>query len=289
MEKVLAPSLLYGLMAMSGWGINNFFVASLSKKVGAFKVAFLIQVLAIFPTLLLFPIFKDEFVLNQKFLYLSLIGLMGSLAYFSLLKGYKEGAISVVAPFTSIWAVITAVLSFIFLKESVIGLKLIGMAIAITGAILISTDFRKIIEERRVRIYAGVKWASLAALTWGVEMFLLALFSRELGWYTANLGLRFWSLLAFLLLALLIKKELPLLFKKIPRLIWLVIVIDVITLTTYNIGLVRGEPGVVSVIGGACPLITVVLAAIFLKEKINFAQKIGIFLILAGVASLSLV
>ncbi|HUV43131.1 MAG TPA: DMT family transporter [Patescibacteria group bacterium] len=289
MEKVITPSVLFGLLAMFGWGTGSFVVASLTKKFGVFKVGFLIQILAFFPTLLLLPIIKEELILNQTWFYLSLIALIGSLAYISILKSYEQGIISIVVPLSSVWAIITAILSFIFLKESVVPIKIIGMSIAIIGIILISTDFRKVLKEKKIKIYKGVKWASLAALAWGVEMFLLAFFSRKLGWYTANLGLRFWNLVIFFLLAVLIKQKIPLLFKKIPRLIWLAILIDVFTLTTYNLGLVRGEPGVVSVIASTSPLITIILATLFFKEKIELIQKIGIFLILAGIASLSLV
>lgn len=289
MEKVLAPSLLYGLMAMSGWGTINLLTASLSKRIGAFKTAFLVQVFAIFPTVLLLPIWGKDLIFDQNFLYLSLLGILGISAYLSLLKGYEEGAVSVITPLTSFWAVITAILSFIFLNETITELKILGMMIAFIGVVLVSANFEKILKEKKVKVFDGVKWASLTATIWGFQMFLLAFFSRELGWYTANLGLRVWSAISFLILVLLLRKRFSHLLKEIPKLILVVILLDVFTVAAYNIGLVRGEPAVVSVIGSGSPLITVVLAAIFLKEKINFAQKIGIFLILAGVASLSLV
>src|SRR4030042_981807 len=242
MEKLLTPSVLFGLLAMFGWGTGSFVTASLTKKFGVFKVAFLIQILAIFPTLLLLPIFKQELIFNQSWFLLSLIALIGSLAYLAILKGYEEGAVSIVVSLSSVWAIITAILSFLSLKETVTPVKIIGMTIAIIGVILISTDFKKVLKEKKIKIYEGVKWASLAALAWGVEMFLLAFFSRKLGWYTANLGLRFWNVIVFFLLAVFIKQKIPLLFKKILRLICLAILIDVFTLTSYNLGLVKGEP-----------------------------------------------
>ncbi len=289
MKPILAPSVFYGLLAMISWGTNNFLVASLTRRFGAFKIAFLIQIFAIFPTLLLLPIFKEQLVFNYNLIFLSLIALTGSLAYISLLKGFQEGTVSLVVSLSAAWAIITAILSFIFLKEPVSALKLLGMAVAFTGIVLVSANFKEIRKEKRVKIYAGVKWASFAALAWGIEMFLLALFSRKLGWYSANLGLRFWNVIIFFLLAILLKQKFPVLLKKIPKLIWVIILIDVLALTAYNIGLVKGEPAVVSVIGSAVPLVTVILAAIFLKERILPLQKIGISLILAGVASLSLV
>jgi len=289
MEPVFTSSALYGLLAMSGWGTVNLFTASLSRRIGAFKAAFLIQVFAIFPTLLLLPILGKDLILDQNFLYLGVLGVLSISGYLSLLKGYEEGTVSVIIPLTSFWAVITAILSFVFLKEVITGLKIMGMIIAFLGVILVSANFKKILKERKVKVFEGVKWASLTALLWGFQMFFLAFFSKKLGWYTANLGSRFWGAIAFLILAFLLKKRFSHLLKKIPKLILVVILLDVFTFVVFNIGLVRGEPAVVSVIASASPLVTIILAAIFLKEKINFTQKIGILLILAGAASLSLV
>ncbi len=163
------------------------------------------------------------------------------------------------------------------------------MMIAFIGVILVSADFQKILKEKKVKVFEGVKWASIAATIWGFQMFILAFFSRKLGWYTTNLGLRFWSAIAFLILAILLKKKFSHILKEIPKLILLVILLDVFTFAAFNIGMVKGEPAVISVISSASPLVTIILAAIFLKEKIYLLQKIGIFFILAGVASLSLV
>jgi drug/metabolite transporter (DMT)-like permease len=68
-----------------------------------------------------------------------------------------------------------------------------------------------------------------------------------------------------------------------------VVLIDTFTLIMFNVGVTRGEPAVVSVISSAAPLIAIVLARIFLKETISLVQKLGIFLCLLGIATLSLV
>lgn len=282
-------SVFFGLTAMAGWGVINFLIASLTKKVESFKVAFLIQFLAFFPTFLLFPFFKEELFLGRDFLLLSFLGILGASAYASLTKGYSEGAVSVVSPITSTWAIITATLSFIFLKERVVPLKILGIVTAVIGIILVSADFKQLLKEKKVKLLAGTKWATLTALGWGVNFFLLAFFSRKLGWYLANLGLRFWSALAFLGLANLTRKKLPYLLKDIPTLVWVAVILDVFTFIMFNIGLIRGEPSIVSVIGSAAPLVSIILAGFFLKEKVSFLQKVGILLCLVGIATLSLV
>lgn len=289
MQKALTPSVFYGLVAMTGWGTINLLVASLTKKIGSFKTAFLIQVFAFFPTLLLFPFFQAELSLGKNFFLLSLLGGIGALTYVCLTKGYSEGAVSIVAPMTSFWAVITAVLSFLFLREKVVPLKILGIITAFIGVALVSADFEQMIRERKMKLLTGARWGLLTALGWGINFFLLAFFSRRLGWYSANLGLRFWSVIAFLGLSKLKKERFNHLLRNIPQPVWAAIILDVLTFATYNIGLVKGETSTVSVIGSASPLVSVLLARIFLKETVSLIQRLGIILCLLGIASLSLV
>lgn len=286
---MFASSIFFGLVAMCGWGVINFLIALLTKKVKSFKVAFLIQFFAFFPTLLLFPFFKTGLSFGKDFLSLSLLGIIGAGAYTFLTKGYSQGAVSIISPISSSWAVITAVLSFIILKEEITSFKIIGIVTALLGVILVSTNFQQLFKEKKVKLLAGTKWAILTAIGWGINFFLLAFFSRKLGWYFANLGLRFWSSLAFLGLANLTQNKFSYLLKNIPKLLWAIVVLDVFTFMMFNLGLVKGEPAVVSVIGSAAPLVSITLAALFLKEKLSWLQKVGILFCLAGIITLSLV
>lgn len=282
-------SVFFGLTAMAGWGVNNLLLASLTKKVGPFKAGFLVQTSTLFPTLFLFPFFKEQVVLGIDLFLLSFLGIFGALTYLTCTKGYSQGAVSIVSPLTSTWAVITAVLSFIFLKEKVVPLKIIGIIAAVLGVVLVATDFKEIVKAKRVKLFAGAKWATLTAIGWGVNFFLLALFTQKIGWYFTNLGLRFWSALAFLGLACLTGNKLSYLLQNVPKLAWAVIAVDVLTFMIYNIGLSRGESAVIAVVASAAPLVSIVLARIFLKESISLVQKTGILLCLAGIATLSLV
>lgn len=289
MEALPSSSVFYGLVGMFGWGVTNFLIASASKRHGAFRTAFLTRILPFFITLLLLPIFKIGKITWINFLMLCLPGFLGSVSYLSFTKGLSIGSVSIVTPIVSSWAIVTATLSFLFLNESLTLLKILGILTTLTGIFLVSTDFKKILREKQVKLLAGAKWAGLTALGWGLAFFLLALFSRKIGWYPANLGIRFWSAIGFLIIAFLRKKEINQLLAKIPKIIYLIAVADVIFFIAFNLGLLRGEPAVVSALAGASPLISVLLAAHFLKEKTVFSQKVGILLCLAGIVSLSLV
>jgi transporter family protein len=287
MEQLQHSSVLYGMIAMGGWGLNYFLLSPTSKKIGALKTAFLVQLFASIFTLLLFPVFKNGFSFGGQFFFLSLLGITGAAGYFFLPKAFSEGEVSIIAPLTSGWAIITAVLSFLFLNERLFFLKGLGIAITILGIVLISTDPKQILKKK-IKLLAGVRWALLAAFGMGINSFFLAIFSQKIGWYAANLGLRFWMTMAFLATIFLGKERFSHFFKSMPKLIFLIGLIDVVAFATFNVGLVRGEPAVVSVVASASPLVSIILATIFLKEKTVLIQKAGIFLILLGIISLSL-
>lgn len=287
MQNLFDSPLLYGLIPMVGYGINNLLLTRVSRKTGAFKTAFLIQTLAFISTLILFPFFRETGNLNLNFFPISFMGLIGALSYLAVSKAFQVGAVSVISPISSSWVIVAAFLSFLFLKEKVIATKIIGILTVVGGVILVSTDFRKIILERKVRLLAGVKLAGLTALFWGTNVFLLALFSQKMGWYFTNLSLRFWVAATYLGIAVWQRRRLFLLIGKIPKLIFPLVLIDVVAYLSLNLGVSREEPAVVATIAGASPLVSVILATVFFKEKTRLWQIAGIFLCLAGIANLS--
>ena len=114
------------------------------------------------------------------------------------------------------------------------------------------------------------------------------MFSRKIGWYPANLGVRFWSAASFCALAVLRKKRISQLLTKIPAIIYLISGLDVIVFIIFNLGLIKAEPAVVSTISSGSTLVSVILASLFLKDKTAFSQKAGILLCLGGITSLSM-
>lgn len=288
MESLINSSIFYGLIAMSGWGLGNLLLASASRKTGPFRVAFLMQTLAFFPVLMLWPITKKSFPSVESFLLLSLLGISGGGGFLLFLKALTIGSVSVVAPIYNSGVIITAALSFIFLKEPASWLKISAIVLVVAGSCLLSADLRKIAKEKKFKLLAGAKLATLAAVIIGINCFLLALFSRKIGWYPVNLGARFWTAAFFLLTAILTRRNINQFFKAIPKVVLLIACLDVFTFMLFNIGLAGNEPAVVSAVGGSSPLVSVTLAAIFLKEKTTSWQKLGVFLCLMGIVGLSL-
>ena len=88
-----------------------------------------------------------------------------------LLKGLAVGKLSVVGPLAALGGGFGAAFA-IALGEPVTGLAVIGLPLAVVGAVLSSVE-RGGENERKVKATAGAGWGLLCALVWGVEPVLI--------------------------------------------------------------------------------------------------------------------
>lgn len=285
---MLSTSIFYGLISMLGYGFLNILNGKAAKSVGAYRLGFLVQVGGFFITAMLFPIFGKTGFSLVLILLLSVCGFLSALTYLTFMKAFEKGSVSIVTPIVSSWAIITSILSFIFLREKIVSLKLLGIMITIFGVVLVSTNIKKILKEKRIKLIAGAEWAGLTALGWGVNFFLVSFFSKKLGWYITNIGLRFWVFVSLLAISFFLKKNIVKLISAIPRIIYVIAVADVIVYAFLNIGLEKGEASIVAVLTSASTLITVLLSIYFIKEKLTSLQKLGALLCFFGIGVLTL-
>lgn len=130
-----------GLMAMVGWGISLFLLASLTKVLGWFIPALIFRFLLLLFLSVYILISKKDFIpRNVKFpLWLLLfIGIFDMLAFFTFSIGTSGSFASIVAPIGSAYTLVTITLAYIFLKEKIKMNQAIGICGIIVGLILIS-------------------------------------------------------------------------------------------------------------------------------------------------------
>ena len=101
----------------------------------------------------------------------ALTGPIEILALACLLKGLAVGKLSVVGPLAALGGGFGAAFA-IALGEPVEGLAVVGLPLAVLGAVLASVE-RPVGETRRVKATAGAGWGLLCALIWGIEPVLI--------------------------------------------------------------------------------------------------------------------
>lgn len=101
----------------------------------------------------------------------ALTGPIEIVALACLLKGLSVGKLSVVGPLAALGGGFGAAFAIAF-GEPVEGLAVIGLPLAVVGAVLASVE-RAEDDARRVKATAGAGWGLLCALVWGIEPVLI--------------------------------------------------------------------------------------------------------------------
>lgn len=275
---------------MLGWGTADFLAAKSSRRIGYALTLFWMQIIGLTVAFIYFLITVRSLDTIVGFLgILFAVGFFELIGYLSLYKGLKEGAICVVSPIAASWAVVTVILSIIFFKEALQTNHITGITIIILGTILVSTNIRELLAARRMNFFRGAKEGLIAMTGFGLGNLLIVPPVKVLGWFLPALFMRLFGTVLLALFMLFKKKP----FKTNSQLTIMALlvpigIIDMASFFSYNIGVLGSYTSIVAPIAAAFPLITIVLARIFLKEKIVLSQTLGIAMIIFGLILIAL-
>ncbi|HEY0416357.1 MAG TPA: DMT family transporter [Gaiellaceae bacterium] len=204
-------------------------------------------------------------------------GLLGLFAYY---RGMVAGAMSVVAPIAGVSAIIPVIYG-IATGDSPSLPQVAGIAFALGGVVLASLEHR----EGQRRVAAGAGLALLAAVGFGLYF----------PWMHAAGKVDFWwASLVFRTTALLIVASVAV--ERRPRLAigrrYIAIgcaagIIDTVGNVCFAASSGRGLVSLTAVLASLYPVVTVLLAASVLRERVAGLQKAGIVLTLSGVVLIS--
>jgi drug/metabolite transporter (DMT)-like permease len=210
-----------------------------------------------------------------------LAGVGGGIGLASFYKALALGTMSIVSPIVACGAVVPFAIS-LATGERPSALALAGAVIALSGAVLASTEERRAPEADRAR---AVAIAAVAAVALGLFTYFLGLGSREGSALSTLVGARVGSLT--LLAALAVARRAPLRLGR-TRLAAVAAVglCDVAANALFALASTYGLLALVSVLGSLYPVTTVLLAYALLGERLTRVQVAGIAVALAGVAAL---
>jgi drug/metabolite transporter (DMT)-like permease len=272
--------LLLALGASLAWGFADFFGPLVSRTLGLLPVLFWAQVGGVLAIALAVAI-RGQGPAGWAVLFAILASLGGMLGLFAYYRGMQAGAMSVVAPIAGISAIVPVIFG-IASGDKPSAPQVAGIACALAGVGLASIEH----NEGSPRVAAGVGLALLAAVGFGFYFPWMHAAGKVDFWW-ASLVFRTTALL--LLAAIVAARHTPL--KLRPR--GLVIVFAVGIGDTLGNGFFaasssHGLVSLTSVLASLYPVVTVLLAASVLHERVARMQKAGIVLTLAGVALISL-
>lgn len=277
---------------MTFWGTAIFLAALASRRLGNVLTLFWMQLFGLAAASVFFLTNFRSFALvaiPRNVPTLMAIAILQVVAYLAFYKGVEKAQVSLVSPIGSAWGLATAVLGVIFFKEVLSFGQASAIVLIVIGIILLSFNIRDLVGLRKVSIFIGVKEGLVAMLGWGVSLFLIVPVSKDLGWFLPAFIFRLAMLVILWTYIFLSRKPLIPQVTKLPTLLLLLLIgiFDVGGFFSYSLGVVKSNSSIVAPISSAFTLVTVLLARIFLKERLEMSKIVGISAIISGLILIS--
>jgi drug/metabolite transporter (DMT)-like permease len=314
---------ILGLTGAVCWGMADFAARFASRRVGAYRTLFFMQFFG-FIALSVYLKFAGGFSHVapgwQPWALTAVAGLLNVTASLSLYYSFEIGVMSIVGPVSSSYPALTVALS-IASGERINVLRGIGIAVTLTGVILAAMSFapkptnsaeapnppdkvnpadsadsagaadpaKAANPSTTSRLSRGVGWAVLAAVGFGFMFWFLGFHVIPLvGDAVSVWAMRLTALVSLAIFALPTRQSLRLPHGRIWWQLAAVGVMDTAAYVANNAGLHIGPVSVVSVLASLYGAVTVLLAWIFLRERLERTQWLGIALIFAGIICVSI-
>jgi len=291
----LSLAIVLGLSAALSWGGADFAARFASRRVGAYRTLFFMQFFG-FIALSVYLKSRGGFFDGiapgwHPWALAALAGVLNMVASLSLYYSFQIGVMSIVAPVSSAYPALTVTLA-IMSGERITALRGAGLAVTLIGVVLAATSFTPgngTSGKETAHLTKGVGWALLAALGFGVLFWFLGFYVVPAVGPAISvwvIRLTCFSVLAFAAVPTHQSLKLP-----SGSVWWLLAAIgflDTAAFVANNAGLRTGQVSVVSVLASLYGAVTVLLAWIFLREKLERSQWLGILLIFAGIVLVSI-
>lgn len=279
-----SSSFLFGLIAMLAWGSADFFAKKAVDKIGTYATLWWNYVISVVLYLALFFIFAPPVAWSRQLVFLFAFGaIVTFFGYITFYKGLEKGFVSVMSPMIACNLLVVAGLSVFFLNETLTRTNLIGMFIALTGLIAVSWP--------KKWSFAGFEKSTPLALGtmifWGLSIFTMGFIAKQFGWFATAIFFRLSTFVLCLTLPMKNKKIL-----QFPKTVWvsvlLLAVLEMLGAMSLNKGSETGLLSIAGPVASLFPAVTLLLAHIFLKERLTKKQYGGVAAILIGLIVVSL-
>ena len=288
--------ILLGVATALSWGTADFLARFASRSIGSLRATFFLQAwgFLLLTVFLSFTHYWGHLFDGsgwRPWAWGLLAGVINTLAMLALYRSFEIGKLSVVAPISASYPVLTAALSA--LTGEVLGPgREFGIAFTILGVVLVargdaSSAHGDAASSRRHRI--AVLWALAAAVGFGVLFWLLGIRIMPMTGALASIWLIRFAGTVILLLVLAMRKRA--LFGPPGPAAGLQTagmgLFDTGAFVLSNLGMQMEQVSVVTVLGSLYGAVTIGLAGLFLRERVSRLQWLGIALVFLGIFLIS--
>jgi drug/metabolite transporter (DMT)-like permease len=289
--------IVLGLTAAVCWGVADFCARFASRRIGAFRALFFMQVVGLIMMTAYLESRGGIWATTQgwrPWALAAFAGVLSTVGSLALYYAFQIGVMSIVAPISSSYPAITVALAYLS-GERLLPHRAAGLGVTIAGVILAATSFSSATGDGvaatgspHPHASKGVSWAIAAAIAFGFMFWFLGFHVVPLTGSAFSVWVIRLSTIGTLgIFAVPGRQSL-----RPPRgsVWWLVVAIGVTDTVAYlanNAGLATGHVSVVSVLASLYGAVTVLLAWIVVRERLERSQWLGIALIFAGIVLVS--
>ena len=290
--------ILLGLTAAVCWGAADFFARYASRLVGSYRTLLFMQFigfvgLSVF--LLLSGAWRHLFfnVGWQTWVWTLLAIALNIVSSLALYRAFEVGVITVVSPIAASYAAITVLLAVVA-GEVISQIHGIGIATSLVGVILAATPITwrlgaRTIVNATTRPYSskftgGIGLAIFASVGYGIAFWLFgARVTPVLGGIAPVWLVRLITPCALALCAPFARQSIQLPHGRAWWYLAGVGILDTSAFVAATVGYTIAQVSIVSVLASLFSAVTVLLAWIFLREKLQWSQWLGVGIIFVGV------
>ena len=287
--------IILGLSAALCWGAADFLARYCTRLIGTYRTSFFMQFIgAIGLTVYLLSSGELTHLVHavgwQSWIWAFVAALLSVIGSLALYRSFEVGVLSIVSPIAASSAALTVVLSFLS-GEALSQARAIGIGAALIGVVLAATHIThtpKVDADkkpaRKRTMMRGVGWALVSSVTYGINFWVIGFYvTPALGGTAPIWMIRLVTIGTLALAAAPARQSI-----RLPqgRVWWLIIVVgvmDTIAFLAANFGFTTDQVSVVSVLISLFSAVTVLLAWIFLRERLQWSQWLGIAIIFLGV------
>lgn len=287
-------ALLGGLLGMFGYGISDFIAKKTIDRIGGIKTLFYAQLIG---TIMMFPylIFDRQIpeFSAQNITYVILFGIFELITYLALYNSFKVGKVSVVSPIASSYSMLAVVVSFLLFGEIFGTIKIIALALVLSGLFLTAIDLKKLRDGfQSSDLSKGVPQAFVVFFIQGFYLPIWDKFLERGGWIVWLIGVRLTLTTIIFIYYSLIKRK-SLLFAGKNIFSWLILVSFFGAVahlgSTWALDASPGTTSITVALTSAFSIVTAILAYVYLRERLVITQYIGVVMIILGLILMPLI
>ena len=290
MDNTIVISIAFGVLSATSIGIADLITIGLARKIGLISTGLWEKLLAV---LIVTPYFLlNGYGFEIVFKYwdiLILLAFINLLSYLFLIRSLQIGPVSVIAPLTTLFSVVSLALAYLFLDERLTFSQVTVISVALIGAVITVFKPGKI-KLGSSNLGIGIVLGFFATLIIGAQFFVQGAISKEVGWFLGVYFPMMFSIFGFVPIAF-YKREIP--WQKINiKIIGLLLMTSSMKIGAFFLfsrGAELGSIGIVSVAHTTYPVIPIFAGVLLFKERLSYSQVLGIVLLLSSLAILSVV